>query len=274
MIKNQTEITKTCFFASDVHIGLDKDPTKRERAETIFISWLEMVEKEQGVLFLLGDIFDFWFEYKNTIPNGYGRVLSKLTTMCSNGIQIHFFKGNHDMWTRGYLEKEVGMIIHNEPELFQIQGKSVVMGHGHNLTTQTSNSISCDKSKDEDRIKTPLSYRFMLWVFTNPVVFSIVSTIMHPDLMMWFGRKWSRGSRKSKSISHEFLYEDEFIVNYCNNACKRGFEADYFVFGHIHCCNRYTLAKHPNSTLFTLGHWIGSPQFAVMQNGEMKMNCK
>lgn len=268
MIKNGNNITKKCFFASDVHIGLHKDYDKREIAQSTFISWLDMVESEQGVLFLLGDVFDFWFEYKNTIPNGYGKVLSKLTSMCNKGIEIHFFKGNHDMWTQGYLKNEVGLIIHNEPELFYIQNKKVVMGHGHNLITKI------DKG-DENYIKTPFSYRFMLWVFTDPIIFSIVTTVMHPDLMMWFGRKWSRDSRKSKSISHKFLYEDEFIVKYCNYTCVNSNEnIDYFVFGHIHCCNKYVLAKHQLSTLFTLGHWIDKPKFAIMENGIMEMNCE
>ncbi|MEG0499971.1 MAG: metallophosphoesterase, partial [Rikenellaceae bacterium] len=121
------------FFVSDVHLGAGLDKAENDRIEQRFLAWLSEVHAQRGKLFLLGDIFDFWFEYKRVIPAAHSAVLGRLKEMTQDGIEIHFFKGNHDMWLRGYLRDEIGLIIHSRSEVMEIEGEMVFIGHGHDL---------------------------------------------------------------------------------------------------------------------------------------------
>ncbi len=206
---------------------------------------MEYIAPKAEKIFLLGDIFDFWFEHRNNIPNYYGRVLSKLRELVDRGIEIHFFTGNHDMWTFGYLESNIGLIVHRNPKLIELNNKVMVLGHGHNLKVNDS-----------------LTYRFMSWGFESKNLYKFATTIIHPDLMMWAGRKWSRSSRDSKNIAHQFRGEKEFVTRYCNQHPKKN-EVDYFVFGHLHCPTQYNI-QNTNATLYILGEWLSNPVYGVL----------
>lgn len=229
------------YFVSDVHLGLSTEQSERDKQDQFFISWLDSVSEDAEKIFLLGDIFDFWFEHRNTVPNYYGRVLSKLRELVDKGIEIHFFVGNHDMWTFGYLQNQIGLIIHHQPEEFTLCNKKIVMGHGHNL-----------------KIDEPFSLKLMNFIFTSKTLYNIATTLIHADLMMWFGRQWSRSSRYSKNISHYFKGEKEYLTIYCNRYLKEHSDVDYFVFGHYHTPISYPLLDS-NSTLYILSSWVTKP---------------
>ena len=114
---------KKIYFSSDNHLGAPNAESSIAR-ERIFISWLNHIQKDVGVLFLLGDLFDFWFEYKTVVPKGFVRVLGKLAELSDQGVEIHFFTGNHDLWVRDYFQKELGFIVHHEPQDFQLNEKN------------------------------------------------------------------------------------------------------------------------------------------------------
>ncbi len=246
---------KKIYFASDVHLGIHKDQSTRDKHNSVFISWLDMVQSDAEKIFLLGDIFDFWIEFRNVIPNSYGKVLSKLRELCDKGIEIHFFIGNHDMWTFGFLEKEIGLIIHTLPEKFTLYSKKMVLGHGHNLNMNDS-----------------LTLKIMNLCFGSKFVYKIATTIIHPDLIMSVGRKWSRHNRYRKAISHQFRGENESITKYCNMWFDNDSDVDYFVFGHLHTPTKYPLANN-RSVLFILGEWIENPIYGTLNpNGEFTLS--
>ena len=233
---------------------MQKDKDERDNHDNLFISWLDTVSKDAEKIYLLGDIFDFWFEQRNTIPNYYGKVLAKLRELVCRGIEIHFFAGNHDMWTYGYLEDQIGLIIHRTTERFVINGKVLVMGHGHNL-----------------RINEPLMVKVMNTVFNNKWVYKIATLFIHSDLMIWIGRNWSRASRKKGITTYKFKGEQEFITIFCNRYLVQDINVDYFVFGHLHCPTVYPLTGS-NSELIVLGEWIQNPIYGVLNpNGEFEL---
>lgn len=242
------------YFASDVHLGIQKSAQERDKYDVKFISWLNRIAIDAEKIFLLGDIFDFWFEHRNTIPNYYGKVLAKLRELVDRGIEIHLFVGNHDMWTFGYLQQQIGLIIHHAPEKLELFGKNIVMGHGHNL-----------------HIDEPITLKLMNGIFNSKFLYKTVTFFLHADLMMWFGRKWSRLSRSKKNISHSFNNESEFVTIFCNRYLKKDNSIDYFIFGHLHTPIIYGL-KESKSNLYILGEWICNPIYGVLsENGNFEL---
>lgn len=251
------------YFASDVHLGLDlgpeggRDPGRRERC---FVSWLKAVEaaltpegdgKPKGALFLLGDLFDFWFEYRRTVPKGFVRVLGQLARMTDAGIEVRFFTGNHDIWTFGYLEKEAGLIVHRRPEVFVLEGKTFFLAHGHGLGVS-------------DR-----RYRAMNGLFNSRRAYALCSRLVHPDFLLRFGLGWSHSSRSGKALSHVFRGEDEPLVRFARRYAAEGRPADYFVFGHLHTPVVYPLG--PGRELVVLGEWIERPVYGLYENGVFRL---
>lgn len=227
------------LFVSDVHLGSGASSAENTELEGRFIKWLDNAHRDRATIFLLGDIFDFWFEYKNTIPTTHSAVLGKLKQMSSDGIEIHFFKGNHDMWLRDYLQKEIGLIIHDQSEILTIAGRKIMIGHGHDL---------CFKSTFLTR---------MLWIlFHSKFLYNLASLIIRPNLMMKIGNKWSQSSRKNKDISHTFRGEDEFITSYINSSLEdyRSQGVSEFIFGHFHCPTIFRL-KDGIAKIIILGEW-------------------
>lgn len=222
------------YFASDIHLGIDYgDPAVIEKR---FISWLDFVSRDADGIFLVGDIFDFWYEYKRVIPKGFARVFGKLSELTGRGIPIHFFPGNHDMWIRDYFEKELGLTVHFAGEYMELAGKRLYIDHGDNVGF------------------TPASVTVMNRIFRSKTARKLFSALVHPNLSLKFGQWWSRGSRKKKCIAHAFREENESVVKFARQYLNSGNSVDYFVFGHLHCPAEYKLTE--TSTLFVLGEWI------------------
>ena len=240
---------KKIYFASDNHLGA---PTPEESAprERIFVQWLNHIKEDVGVLFLLGDLFDFWFEYKTVVPKGFVRVLGKLAELADAGIPIHFFVGNHDMWMLDYLEKEIGITVYYSPQEFTFNGKSFFIGHGDGLGPN-------DKG-----------YKRMKKVFKNSF-FQRCFRWLHPDWGMRLGHYLSV---KNKLISGEedaiFLGEEnEWLAQYAKKKQQEK-ARDYYVFGHRHIPLDIPIDQ---ARYINLGDWISHYTYAVFDGKALEL---
>lgn len=242
---------KKIYFSSDNHLGA---PTHLESLprEKIFVKWLDSIKHDAEVIFLLGDLFDFWFEYKTVVPKGFVRTLGKLAELRDSGIQIHFFVGNHDLWMHDYFEKELNIPVYHKPKEFVFNNKHFLIGHGDGLGPG-------DKG-----------YKRMKKVFTNPFS-KWLFRWLHPDLGV---RLAQHLSVKNKLISgdedKEFLGEDkEWLAQYS----KRKLESkhyDYFIFGHRHLPMVINVGE--NSTYFNLGDWINYYSYGVFDGEKFELH--
>ena len=214
--------------------------------EKAFVQWLEEAGKDAEAIFLLGDIFDFWFEYRRVVPKGFTRLLGKLAELTDSGVEIHFFTGNHDMWVGDYLHEECGVTIHTAPQTITLAGKTLFLAHGDNM-----------------HITGQPMLRLMNRMFRSKTVRWMFSHLIHPDAALRFGRWWSSSSRKSKSIKEPFRGYDEPLVQYARSVLRTR-HIDYFVFGHIHCAEDFLLSA--DSRALFLGEWIHSPAYAALDN--------
>ncbi|WP_424370203.1 UDP-2,3-diacylglucosamine diphosphatase [Muriicola sp.] len=241
---------KKIYFASDNHLGA---PTREESAERerIFVSWLKHVKKDAAAIFLLGDLFDFWFEYKTVVPKGFVRTLGTLAEITDSGIPVYFFNGNHDLWMNGYFEEELGIPVFHQPEQFEINSKRLFIGHGDGLGPN-------DKG-----------YKRMKKVFTNPLA-KWFFRWLHPD---WGVRLAQYFSVKNKLISgeedREFLGEEnEWLVQYAKRKLSQD-HYDYFVFGHRHLPLEIPLQE--DSVYFNLGDWISHYTYGVLDGADFRL---
>jgi UDP-2,3-diacylglucosamine hydrolase len=238
------------YFASDQHFGA---PTleKSKVREKLFVQWLEEIKKDATHLFLLGDLFDFWFEYKKVVPKGFVRVLGKLAELKDQGIDIQFFTGNHDLWMRDYFETELGIPIYHQPKAFEFNGKKILIGHGDGLGPG-------------DR-----GYKVMNAVFKNPFS-QWLYRWLHPDLGMRLGQYFSVENRLiSGKEDVEFLGEDkELLILYCKEIYKST-PYDFFLFGHRHLPMEIKIAN--NSTYINTGDWISYFSYAVFDGEKLEL---
>jgi len=241
---------KKIFFASDQHFGA---PTKELSfpREQKFVKWLDEIKDEAQAIFLLGDLFDFWFEYKTVVPKGFIRVLGKLAELRDGGIPIYFFVGNHDLWMQDYFEKELNIPVFRDNKEFTFGNKTFLIGHG-------------DGKGPGD-----MGYKRMKKVFEAPLS-KWLYRWLHPDLGMKLGQYLSV---KNKLISGDedvkFLGEDqEWLVLYA----KRKLETkhyDYFIFGHRHLPMKIEVGK--NSEYVNLGDWIGYFTYGVFDGENFEL---
>lgn len=240
---------KKAYFISDLHLGL-YPKEKSFLRERLVVQWLDSIKTDAQILFLCGDIFDFWYEYRKVIPKGFTRFLGKLCELADSGIEMHFFTGNHDVWVFDYLEKEVGLTVHHKHDHFLINGINFYIGHGDNL-------------KFDD-----IGYKFLKACFSSPVLQFLFSRL-HPNLALSFGHAWSKKSRLSKGISEAFLGENkEHQILFAKDYIKTN-NIQYFVFGHRHIAMNYKLSE--SSRLINLGEWIGSYSYAEFDGVKMEL---
>lgn len=237
---------KNTYFVSDVHLGLNvDDPADREARFVRFLKKINTPETE--ALYMLGDIWDFWYEYKDVVPKGYIRVLGALMDLMDAGIKVYFFQGNHDVWTYRYFE-ELGMIRLTQPSVVTIGDVNICMGHGDALG------------------KTPIGYRLMRWAFHNKVLQALFSTL-HPRIAFALGNGWSKHNRLARKVEYIFLGKDEPIARFANEfaldyeKAHEGRTIDFFVFGHYHC--DILLRLDCGSELYMLKDWIDKSPYAV-----------
>ena len=236
---------KKIYFTSDHHFGAPTKEASKPR-EKKFVKWLDHIKKDAQVLFILGDLFDFWFEYKYAAPKGFTRVIGKLAELSDEGIDIHFFVGNHDMWMRGYLEQEVNMKIYYKPREFNINNKKFYIGHGDGLGPN---------DKGYKRLKKVFKNSFFNWLYRW----------LHPDLGIRFAQylslknKLISGSEDLKFVGKE----QEWLTQYARKKLKEN-HYDYFIFGHRHLPLEIELSL--GSVYFNLGDWITHYSYGSFKN--------
>ncbi|QFZ54598.1 UDP-2,3-diacylglucosamine diphosphatase [Oceanihabitans sp. IOP_32] len=241
---------KKIYFASDNHLGAPTMEASRIR-EKKFVAWLDTVKQDAAALFLLGDLFDFWMEYKYVVPKGFTRTLGKLAEISDSGIPIYFFVGNHDLWMNGYFEDELNISVHHKPAEFTFNDKTFFIGHGDGLGPG-------DKG-----------YKRMKKVFTNPV-FKWLFRWLHPDIGVRIAQYLSV---KNKLISGDddaiFLGEDnEWLVQYCKKKLEDK-HRDFFVFGHRHL--PLDISLNENSKYLNLGDWMQYYTYGVFDGETLQL---
>jgi UDP-2,3-diacylglucosamine hydrolase len=237
---------KKIYFASDFHLGAPNRETSLAREKKI-VSWLETARHDASEIFLVGDIFDFWFEYKRVVPRGYTRLLGKISEITDSGIPVHVFTGNHDMWIFDYLPQECGVTLYREPIVRTINGKKFMIGHGDGLGPGDH------------------GYKFIKKVFANRLCQWLFARL-HPNFGIWLATSLSGYSRTTTGDKdRKFLGEEnEWLIVYCKEVLQKE-HFDYFIFGHRHLPLDYRL--NDRSRYVNLGEWLHSESYAVW-NGE------
>lgn len=237
------------YFASDFHLGVANYELSRKR-EAYIVSWLDSIKNDASELFLVGDVFDFWFEYKHAVPKGNIRFLGKLAELCDAGVKITMFKGNHDMWMFGYLKKELDVsIIPNELEI-ERNGKKFYIHHGDGLGPGDA------------------KYKFLKKIFRSKVC-QFLFSLIHPDLGIGIANAWSHKSRIAGMKKESFLgAQQEWLVIFSNDVLKTR-HYDYFVYGHRHVPIDLSLSR--NSRYINLGEWINYFSYAVFDGNDMQL---
>lgn len=234
------------YFASDFHLGTDARLTSQEREKQI-VRWLNEVRGDASELYLLGDLFDYWFEYKSVVPKGFTRLLGTLASMRDDGIPITIFTGNHDMWMFGYFKEEMDIPVYRQPIRKTIRGKEFMIGHGDGLGPGDQ------------------GYKFIKRLFASPVSQWLFARL-HPNTAIRLMRYFSGQSRESME-EFEFLGpEREWLIQYCNQKIREE-NIDYFVFGHRHLPIDWTL-EDGKSRYINLGDWLKYNSYAVF-DGDM-----
>lgn len=204
------------YFASDIHLGAG-DAGHARSVERRFCAWLDRAGADADAIYLVGDVFDFWFEYKRVVPKGFTRTLGKLSELADRGVEIHLFTGNHDMWCRDYLELECGVKLHFTPETLSIGGRRLFIAHGDNMN-----------------IKGQPMLRLMNAVFRSRTARALFSWLIHPDLAMKFGRWWSGKSRKSHGREQITVEHLDGLMEYARSCKREHADIEAFIFGHMH----------------------------------------
>jgi UDP-2,3-diacylglucosamine hydrolase len=232
--------TGKIYFASDFHLGLRAGLPPVEREEKV-VKWLNSIANDAKEIYLLGDIFDFWWEYKLVVPRGFTRFLGTVASITDSGIPIHFFTGNHDMWVGDYLSDECGMTIHTTPFTTIFDGKKFHLAHGEGLGTRDT------------------KYKILLSIFHNKPL-RVMYSALHPSIGVGFGHIWSLNSRLGNGIKKEFLGEEkEDLIRYARTVLEID-KIDYFIFGHRHLAMTYKLKKE--AEIIFLGDWIKNGSYA------------
>lgn len=241
---------KKIYFASDFHLGIPNHEKSLAR-EKLIVKWLDEVKNDAQEIYLMGDMFDFWFEYKYTVPKGYTRFIGKLAEISDSGIPITFFTGNHDMWMFDYFEKELGVKIYRKPITRTYNGKKFYLGHGDGLGPGD------------------YGYKFIKKVFANPFCQWMFARL-HPNFAMGMGNFWSRKSRLANGPKDEKFTgeENEWLVVYSKEILKKE-HFDYLVFGHRHLPLDIKLSN--NSRYINLGEWINYNSYAVFDGTNLEL---
>ncbi len=245
-------ILKT-YFASDFHLGADARLSSLER-ELQLVRWLDMAAQDASAIYLVGDLFEFWFEYKSVIPKGFSRLFGKLAALRDGGLPIYMFTGNHDLWMFGYFEAEFGIPVYHKPIQINIEGKSFFIGHGDGL------------GPDD------YGYKRMKKVFTHPLS-QWLFRWFHPDLGTKLARFSSKQSRLATPPEERSWLGDEkeWLLQYAQRKVALGIEPDYFVFGHRHLPIDWLL-QNGQSRYINLGEWMWANSYAVFDGKDMQLH--
>ncbi len=238
------------YFASDFHLGIDTEKTSRER-ETLICNWLDDIKASAEKIYLVGDLFDFWFEYKHVVPKGHVRFLGKIAEIRDSGIEIEVFTGNHDMWLFSYFPDELGIPVHRDHVRVEHNGKHFFIGHG-------------DGKGPGDH-----GYKFIKKIFANPICQWLFSRI-HPNIGIRIANYLSQRSRRLTETENFLGNENEWLALYANRKLKQFPEIDYFIFGHRHL-PLDILLNNNTSRYINLGDWFKHYTYAVFDGIELKL---
>ena len=241
---------KKIYFLSDFHLGAPNAEASLVREKKI-IRFLDNIKADAAEIFIVGDLFDFWYEYKKVVPKGYVRILGKLAELTDAGIPVHFFVGNHDMWMRDYFQKELNIRVYFEPVPFEFSGKKFLIGHGDGLGPG-------DKG-----------YKFIKKIFRNKAAQWLFG-IMPPAMGMGLAHYFSCKSRAQTGMADEiFLGEEkEWLIQYSKDVLKKT-HYDYLVFGHRHLPIDFKLSDQ--SRYINLGDWIKYFSYAVFDESNLEL---
>ncbi|MBL7882858.1 MAG: UDP-2,3-diacylglucosamine diphosphatase [Bacteroidia bacterium] len=241
---------KKIYFASDFHLGVPSYEKSLEREKRV-VRWLDEIKEDAQEIYLMGDMFDFWFEYKHAAPKGFIRLLGKIAELTDAGIPVHFFTGNHDMWMFDYLPKEIGVTIYREPIEKEYNGITFYLGHGDGLGPG---------DRGYKFIKKVFANKFCQWLFAR----------IHPNFGIGMANYWSRKSRLSNGPDDEKFTgeENEWLVVYAKEVLQKK-HYDYFIFGHRHLPLDIKLSE--KSRYINLGEWVNYNTYAVFDGATVEL---
>lgn len=242
---------KKIYFLSDFHLGAPDAVASLQREKKI-VQFLDSIKSSAAELFIVGDILDFWFEYKQVVPKGYVRLFGKLAEISDAGIPIHFFVGNHDMWVKNYFQQELNMKVYMQPERFEFNGKKFYVGHGDGLGPGDH------------------GYKFLKKIFRNPVC-QWAFGMLPPGVGLGLANYFSRKSREAvKDMDEHFLGEEnEWLIVYSKEVLQKE-AVDYFIFGHRHLALDFKL--NDNSRYINLGEWVKTFSYAEFDGNDVTLN--
>jgi len=238
------------YFISDVHLGAPALKNNKER-ELLFAKWLDDIGDDVEELYLMGDIFDFWYEYEKVVPRGFTRILGRIANLTDRGIPVHYFPGNHDLWVFNYLPEETGVQVHHQEIIKTIKGKKFFLAHGDGLDPY---------DKGYNRLKKIFTNKTARWLFSR----------IHPNFALYIAHRWSKSSRLSKMISeNDFLVKNEGLYKFAGNFLQNEM-VDYFIMGHRHIMVDVEMTDKTRFIL--LGDWINYFSYGMFdgKNFELK----
>lgn len=249
---NDNPKRRNIYFLSDAHLGSLAIPHPRMQ-ERRLVNFLDKIKYKAEAVYLLGDIFDFWYEYKTVVPKGYTRLLGKISELTDLGVEVHFFIGNHDIWQLDYFEKECGMTIHRQNEVIELHGQTFFLAHGDGLG-----------SKDR-------KFNFIRSVFHSHTCQRLFS-MLPPRWGVAFGLEWARRSRLKREDGKEPPYQgeqNEELIIFAKEYLKTHPEINFFIFGHRHIELDLMLTR--TTRLLLLGDWISQFTYAVFDGEHLFM---
>lgn len=243
---------KNIYFISDAHLGSLATENGREQ-ERLLVAFLDSIKNKAEAVYMLGDMFDFWYEYRHVVPKGFSRFLGKLSELTDSGVEVHYFLGNHDIWAYSYLQDECGVVLHKTPVTTVINGKTFFLAHGEGLG------------------ETSRGFRFIQSVFHNKTC-QILFSALHPRWGMSFGLNWAKHSRLKREDGRErpYMGEDkEYLVLWTKEHMAHHADIDYYIFGHRHIELDLMLSK--SVRMFILGDWISQFTYAVYDGKDISL---
>ena len=244
------KIRKKIYFLSDAHLGswaLEHRRTHERR----LVNFLDEIKYEAAAVYLLGDIFDYWYEYKYVVPKGYTRLLGKISELTDRGIEVHFFTGNHDIWCKDYFVEECGMVMHREPITIDLYGKEFYLAHGDGLGDESRN------------------FKMLRAMFHSHTLQTLFSAI-HPRWTVKLGLTWAKHSRLKREGGKEPDYmgeEREPLIRYTKEYLKTHPDINYFIYGHRHIMLDMMLTRQ--ARIIIVGDWIKYFSYAVFDGNEL-----
>jgi UDP-2,3-diacylglucosamine hydrolase len=241
---------KKIYFASDMHLGHPNHKQAFPR-EKLFVKWLDEIKSDAAAIYLVGDIFDFWYEYRKVVPRGFTRFLGKIAEITDSGVPVHFFTGNHDVWMFDYLQKELGVEVHYGPVETMLMGKSFYIAHGDGLGPGDP------------------GFRLLKKVFTSKSMQFLFSRL-HPNFAFWLGHSWSNSSRYSKGLEPLPYQGDdkELLFLHSANLLKTKMY-DFLIYGHRHLVVQKPIGG--SSQFIILGDWLWNFSCGVFDGNSFEL---